>query len=403
MKATKDITENRYSETDVDRLPENYGQPISAEQRAWMESQEKRRRKAASSYAAVPDGQQNIQQTEGKADFRETAALEAEGMEKNRKEKNVRKKGKGLRKTVSFLLVCAVVLFGCAYGGVRYYVSKMNYRPFETEYVSGADVFRENGTLNMLLIGTDERHSGDTERSDSMIILSINQKKHRIVLTSILRDSYVNIPGHGQSRLNAAYQYGGAALLIQTIEENFKIGIDYYAKVDFYSFVDIVDAVGGVDIDVDEGELVYVNGYLNEINALLGAPEGDSYLAGPGVQRLNGKQALSYARIRYIGMDFQRTDRQREIIQGIASRAKTMKPTVLIRLLDQVLPQITTNVEEHKMTMLILKSVLYLRYDMKQNRIPMDGTWSDDRVNGQEVLGIDFDANIRGIRECIYQ
>ena len=378
------MTKDRYREVDVDLLPKDFGRPVTSGQRAVLSEQNQRTQNGQSLYSKPPYSA---------VPYSEKVPGKPASMPKK---KHI------VRKILCTVLVILLVIFGIAYAGVRYYVAKMNYQPYETDYVRGSDVYYEQGVTNLLLIGTDERHSGDTERSDTMIVLSINPKKHKIVMTSILRDSYVEIPGYGAHRLNAAYQYGGAALLIQTIEQNFKLAIDSYAKVDFYSFVDIVDAVGGVVIDVDEGERNYVNGYLNEINALLGAAEGDGYLTETGPQLLNGKQALSYARIRYIGTDFQRTERQREILQGVMANAKNIRPKSLLILLDQVLPQITTNVKEHRMTMMILTSIFYMGYEVEQNRVPMDGTWWDEMVNGQEVLGIDFEANIHGIRERIY-
>ncbi len=392
MKEKKVITNNRYEETDVDRLPEDFGKPLSQKERQEL-------------YAAqrAGKGKESLAARDGAAGGARVSSERKNG-EKETKSLSTDKKKKKHPVLKLILVICILVLLAgtAVYGTVRYYVSKMDYQPYSTDYVRGSDVYWEEEVCNILLIGTDERREGDTERSDTMILLSINPKTNRMIMTSFLRDSYVEIPGYGKSRLNAAYQRGGAALLAQTIEQNFKVGIDYYAKVDFFSFVDLVDAVGGVMIDVDEGEMNYVNGYLNEINSLLGAPAGDCYLTASGIQLLNGKQALSYARIRYIGTDFQRTQRQREILQGVMAKAKQAGPENLLALLDTVLPQITTDIPKHEMTMLICKSLFYLSYHMEENRIPMDKTWWDEDANGQEVLGMDFEANIQGIRQMIY-
>lgn len=400
MKEKKNITKNRYKETDVDKLPEDFGTPLSEKERQEMYTAARARQGKAKQAVS----QKTVSQTRAAAPQNGPVSPDSNMGEKKQRGKKVPKKKKKhfFRRLIVNLCILVLIFGTIAYGVVRYYVAKMDYQPYSTDYVRGSDVYEEKGVTNILLIGTDERHTGDTERSDTMILLSINPKSRKMIMTSILRDSYVEIPGYGKSRINGAYQFGGAALLIQTIEQNFKIGIDYYAKVDFYSFVDIVDAVGGVMIDVDEGERNYVNGYLNEINALLGAPEGDGYLTSTGVQLLNGKQALSYARIRYIGTDFQRTQRQREILQGVIANAKTSGPNAMLSLLDTVLPQIVTDIPEHNMTMLILKCVFYLGYDIEENRVPMDGTWWNEDVNGQEVLGIDFEANIQGMRQIIY-
>lgn len=305
------------------------------------------------------------------------------------------------RKVIKFLIVIAV-LFGLLYGAVYAMVGKVEYETMETDYVRPDDVEKVSGVKNILLIGTDARSSDEDGRSDSMIVLSINSKKNRIVMTSILRDSYVEIPGHGSNRINAAYSYGQEDLLIQTIEQNFKIPIDSYVKVDFFSFIDIVDAVGGVEIDVSEEEKEWVNAYLNETNELLGKEFGDGYLTSAGIQTLTGKQALSYARIRYIGTDFQRTERQREIITAVANKAKTMGPTAITKLMDSVLPNVKTNMKHSELTLFAMKSLMYVGYDMEQIHLPADGTWKNATISGMSVLQLDFEANIEAFKEAVY-
>ncbi len=326
-----------------------------------------------------------------------------EEMSKRRKEKRRPSKAeKRLKKKIMKIVIVIAVLFGLSYGLVYAMVGKVEYESMETDYVRPKDVEKVSGVKNILLIGTDARSSDEDGRSDSMIVLSINSKKNRIVMTSILRDSYVEIPGHGSNRINAAYSYGQEDLLIQTIEQNFKIPIDAYAKVDFFSFIDIVDAVGGVEIDVSEEEKEWVNAYLNETNELLGKEFGDGYLTSAGVQTLSGKQALSYARIRYIGTDFQRTERQREIITAVAAKAKTMGPTAITKLMDSVLPNVKTNMKHSELTLLAMKSIMYVGYDMQQIHLPADGTWKNATINGMAVLQLDFDANIAAFKEAVY-
>lgn len=325
--------------------------------------------------------------------------------EMSRKRKAKRKPSraeKRLKRKIVKIAVVVLVLFGLVYGGVYAMVGKVDYETMETDYVRPNDVETVNGVKNILLIGTDARSSDEDGRSDSMIVLSINTKKNRIVMTSILRDSYVEIPGHGSNRINAAYSYGQEDLLIQTIEQNFKIPIDAYAKVDFFSFIDIVDAVGGVEIDVSEEEKEWVNAYLNETNELLGKEFGDGYLTSAGVQTLSGKQALSYARIRYIGTDFQRTERQREIITAVIDKAKKSGPTAITKIMDSVMPNVKTNMKHSELTMLVMKAVTYVGYDMEQIHIPADGTWKNATISGMSVLQMDFDANIQVFKDVVY-
>ena len=316
-----------------------------------------------------------------------------------------KKKHKAMKRVITILItICIVIgiLFGGAYFIVRAIVSKTNYQPYETEYVRADDVMHDPDVLNVLLIGSDERGSVDTARSDAMIVLSINEKTKKIVMTSILRDCYVEIPGYGMQRINHSYQMGGEALLIQTIEQNFKIGIDYYASVDFFSFMEIIDCVDGVDITVEEEEVQWVNAYVAELNNILGDPEGDQYISGAGPMTLTGKQALAYSRIRYVGTDFARTERQRTVLNALIEKLKKANPIQVFRVVNTVLPDVSTNMDDHAMTMTLFHALSYLNYDIEEFRVPMDGTWWNEDANGQEVLGMDFAANIAGLQNTIY-
>ncbi len=157
--------------------------------------------------------------------------------------------------------------------------------------------------FTILLVGVDSYQDTYTGRSDVQMLMSINQKSKKIVLCSILRDSYVSIPGHGNNRINAAYGKGGTNLLTQTIKNNFGIPVNRVAVINFKVVVDFVDAIGGVDVDLSPEEVEIIN------NGASG------YLNGAGVNHLNGDQALTYARIRKIDNDFSRTKRQRVVME----------------------------------------------------------------------------------------
>ena len=306
----------------------------------------------------------------------------------------------------SIILLAAVFIVGVfIYFSVM--ASKMQYVPYQTDYVRGPDVLHEDGVTNILLIGTDSRQGDITDtRSDAMMVLSVNRKKHRLVLTSFLRDSYVTVPGVGQTRLNEAFFHGGPALLVRTIEENYKIGIDYYLHADFFTFVDIIDAFGGVTIEVQQPELEYINGYIAEYDAIIGAPERDGFLPEPdgfGVRNLTGRQALGYSRIRYLGTDFGRTDRQRTVLQALLNKARHSSPLTIIRAAGIVLPQLMTDIPQLTLVRLMMGAPAYLFYDVVQGRCPAEGTWSNALMEGnQEVLAVDFGANLAYLKALIY-
>ena len=213
----------------------------------------------------------------------------------------------------------------------------------------------------------------------------------------------MEIPGHGNNRINAAYAYGGADLLVETVEKNFKIQIDRYASVDFFVFMDIVDQMGGVELEISDEEFLVANAYINELNELLDEPYGTDWLPGGGLHHLNGKQALGYSRIRYVGdADFERTGRQRAVLEQIFNKVKNYNLIELNNLLNIILPEVTTDLTEGETITLALGMNAYKKYDLKQYRLPYDGTWRDMRIKGMAVLGIDFEENVRNLKRDLY-
>jgi LCP family protein required for cell wall assembly len=275
---------------------------------------------------------------------------------------------------------------------------RTNMEENQTQIMEGNDV------INIILIGSDTRKAGGPGRSDAMIIISIKKKSKTITATSIMRDIYLHIPGRRNNRINAAYAVGGADLLMDTIEQNFKIELDRYASVDFYAFIDIIDIVGGVTIDVTQRELSAINFSVVGINKLTGVEKTKDQLTEPGLQLLNGKQALGYARIRKVGnSDFERTARQRRVLEQVFDNIKDLNLLELNDLANVILPQVTTNLTKGEIFSLLLGLPSYANYDIQQLRIPIDGSYTNMRIRGMSVLNVDFDKNINEIQQKIYQ
>jgi len=221
-------------------------------------------------------------------------------------------------------------------------------------------------------------------------------------MVSLMRDTYVQVPGYGGCKLNAAYSYGGPELLMDTIEENFYIDVDDYISINFLSFAGIVDAVGGVEIEINEDEAYAINALLDskEGVSMFGTPEESDYLYSAGTYKLNGKQALCYSRLRKVGnADFERTERQRTVLTEIFN---SFKPSSLISLLGESFPNLTTNMSTLDMYLLSLRLPFLLGYDTQQFRIPAEDTYWGSDIDGQSVLEIDFDANLDIIENEIY-
>jgi LCP family protein required for cell wall assembly len=253
---------------------------------------------------------------------------------------------------------------------------------------------------NLLLIGVDLR-AGQTwnGNSDSMILISINTNTKKIYMTSFMRDLYANIPGVGVAKLNRAHAVGGGPLLMQTIEENFRIHIDNYARVDFYSMIAIIDTIGGLDLNVSADEASVANMYIKEMCKGQGISPDPYYLSGGGTIHLNGMQAVAYARIRYVGnADFGRTQRQRTVLSQIFAKLQ-QNPSQVTSFLNTVLPLVTHNMTQSTVTSLIVNAPSYLNYTVEQYRVPFDGTYT---YAGQ-MLVPDFNYTIATLQSIIYQ
>ena len=323
------------------------------------------------------------------------------GKKENGKKEPKKKKKSSFKRFLIAVALIIVLLAAGLYVLVGKVYAEMNYE--EIESVASSPM-KEEGVTNILLIGNDSRENGEDGRSDAMILLSISNKTKKIYMTSLLRDMYVEIPGHKDNRLNAAYSYGGAELLMETIEKNFDIHISRYVLVNFEAFANLVDAVGGVDLELTGKEVEYVNGYLVEYNILLGRPEGTDYfddLSG-GMVHLNGPQALAYCRNRYIGTDFGRTERQRKVLTEVIHKLPKgvlMNPKGLI---DGLMPNLTTNLTQAECYRLSLMAPKILTYDIIQNSIPIEGTYKDATHRKMSVLEVDFEANKKFLQENLY-
>ena len=268
---------------------------------------------------------------------------------------------------------------------------------------NGAEELSSPDVLNILLIGTDARGS-ERGRSDAMILVSINSRTKKIVLTSFLRDIYLYIPSVGNNRLNAAYAYGGASLLMKTLKQNFGITVESYAKTNFFSFIKIIDALGGVSLTVTSAEIGQINKNLKEINRLQGQPLSKHSMSPSqsGSVRLNGSQALAYARIRYIGTDFGRTERQRKVLSALITSFKSAGIKQLSSLMTSVLPLVSTNLKQGDILKLISNFGAYAKYSVVSQSIPASGTYSFITVRKMSVIGIDFEKNRKVLKDNIY-
>lgn len=345
---------------------------------------------------------QKKRQSHVRSSDRESSGYERERRRSGHEGRKQMKKKKSGMKRFLFLLVFLLVLFG----GMWYLAVGRVYKQMNFEKVDELSKLplKEEGVINILLIGNDSRSAGEDGRSDAMILLSISNKTKKVYMTSLLRDMYVDIPGHDGNRLNAAYAYGGPTLLLETIKQNFDIEINRYVLVNFQAFANLVDAVGGVDLELSNEEVKWVNAYLNEYNLLEGRDITTDYLdeSLSGMIHLNGPQALAYCRNRYIGTDFERTNRQRKVLTAVSGKLPVTLATNSNELIEGLFPQLTTNLTQSECYSLSLQASKLLTYEIVQASIPVEGSYQNAKIRKMDVLEVDFEKNKQYIRQNIY-
>ena len=279
-----------------------------------------------------------------------------------------------LKKFVIALLVLVILIPAGAFGYLYFKLNTMYDSSTDSKALNDTKYKEVSGITNILLVGTDGRTLEESSRSDSMMILTIDNKNKSLKLTSLARDTYVNIPGHGEQKLTHAYAYGGINLLVETIEDNFKLDIQNYAIVNFFSFMDIIDTLGGVVVDVKPNELNELNKFIPECYKFDKNPNKGpiEYINNSGTQKLNGYQALSYGRIRKNDSALERDRRQRAIIQGMINGVKSLSVTKYPELVDSILPYIKTNMKPTTILSLGATALTIGDFNIKSLEFPME-------------------------------
>ena len=267
------------------------------------------------------------------------------------------------------------------------------------EMVSNENVY------NILLCGIDRHEKDWNGNSDSMMLISINFQKERVSIISLMRDTYVNIPEVGYYKLNNAYARGGGDLLCATITSNFNLDVSRYAAVDFENMIDIIDALGGIDIEWTSAEIEVADGYIRDMCNDLGLDAWDYLMPvdGAGVWHCNGIRAVAYARNRFVGnSDYSRTERQRYVIGQMIKRIQEMNPAQLLSFARKVLPLIRHNIKESEIWELVTRAPALLQYDIVKDRVPYDGLFDIINIENEDMLSPDWERTITQMHETIF-
>lgn len=252
------------------------------------------------------------------------------------------------------------------------------------------EIETEDHIVNILLIGQDRRPGQGRQRSDAMILCTVNTEKKTLVMTSFLRDLYVQLPEYNgkrysNNRLNVNYVLGGMEMLNDCLKLNFGVDVDHNIEVDFSGFEGIVDLMGGVDIELTGGEAWYVG-------------QG----ARAGMNHLNGAQALAYSRIRAIGTDFGRTNRQRTVLSTLLNKVKDLSLTELTDLANEIMPMITTDMTNTEIIKYVMDFFPILsELEVTTQHVPADGHYYGASISGMSVLVPDYDAVIQMLKDTI--
>lgn len=254
---------------------------------------------------------------------------------------------KGLRiflKIVLVLLIIMVLFFSVVLWYLHGKFSKIQYYKLENVEINEGVEEQLKGYRNIVVFGVDARSNTYVNtRSDTIMIVSLNQDTNEVKIASVYRDTYLYIDGHGYDKITHAYAYGGPELAVNALNKNLDLNITEFVTVNFNAVIDIVNAVGGVQIDITQEELGYMNQYIRDVNAELG--RHDATVSSAGTKTLNGAQALAYSRIRYTeGGDFKRAERSRIVLNKTFEKAKKLSIAKLNKLADELLPKILTNI-----------------------------------------------------------
>ncbi len=266
------------------------------------------------------------------------------------------------------------------------------------------------GYTNIALFGLDNRDKNNYGhgRSDVIMICSINNETKEIKMTSVYRDTFLNTAAADESpnftKANAAYSKGGPEQAISMLNRNLDLEIKDYVTFDFTAVSEAIDVLGGVEIDLDEEELEYMRKYVDHTNGILGTDSDSQKFTHPGTYTLDGVQAVAYARIRYTsGGDFKRAERQREVFSQMMKKAKSADLSTLNKLMDEVFPDISTNLSQSRMLSMVWT---LLDYDMGDSRgFPFDKIAPQKSIGskGQVVIPCDLVSNVTQLHEFLFE
>lgn len=338
--------------------------------------------------------------------------------------KKRRKKGRIVARVFFVVAILLSMTAGSAFAYVKHtsdsMLGLMNYD--EEGTVSKMDLSKykldsDTEVVNVLLVGADknndEQDKNVERRSDSMMIATIDVKHNKLKITSLMRDMYVEIPGYGKNKLNAAYSYGGIKLLYKTLAQNFSLKLDGYVEVNFDAFVNVIDELGGIEVTLTESEAKN----LRQTNYIKRRKYRSVKV---GKQIFNGYQALGYCRIRHgkkqpdghypgvytasgKGDDYGRTERQRLTIQAVLKKVKQLSAEELLKLAEVILPNVKTDLSKEEIYSYVMTVFRMGTTELHQFSLPIEGGYTNQDIGGQLCLVPDISSNKAALKKFIFK
>lgn len=278
--------------------------------------------------------------------------------------------------------------------------AEMKEEQLKSEMTTEAHEELTEGTETFAIFGVDSRSKqlGKGTRSDSLMIANVNHETKEIKVASVFRDCYVDIKGHGLDKITHAHSFGGPELAMDTLNRNFDLNIDKYITVNFGNVAEVIDDLGGIQLDITDSEVKYINGYIDEINKV---DKTDSpHITEAGTQKVDGTQAVAYSRIRYTaGGDYKRAERQRTVLMKVFETAKQKDPMKLIDIVNTMMDKISTNYSSGEVTDILA----YLaKYNMKESKGFPTKLWGGKIGGVWYGVPVTLESNVKELHKYLF-
>lgn len=314
------------------------------------------------------------------------------------------KKKKSKKKLILFILIpILIVILGIVEYGYHM-SSKVERVEIDREDVvnTGKETSKKYKDVTLIaLLGSDFSEYYETSASDATMILAIDKKNNKIKLCSLMRDIYLDLPQGGKMNLNYTILDGGPASLLKTVNYNFDLSIDKFVQVDLERLPKIIDALGGVEMEITEDELQHINVYIDNIDKNNGT--NTEHITTAGRQLLNGTQASAYCRIRYTaGRDFRRTERQRDVLNALFVKFKDIDLIELPGMINEILPLVTTNLTNGEIISISKDALSMGLSNIEQGRFPSDGNIIEAGFTDMYHMNIDIEATTNELHNFLF-